>query len=121
MRNGQKAQALVQWRQALRQAPGDLRLLNDVAWLLSTCDDPSLRNGTEAIALGEHAVELSGGRESTLLSTLAAAYAEGGRFDQAIELEKRAIDSANQHGNATLAASLRSRLALLQAKIPIRE
>jgi tetratricopeptide (TPR) repeat protein len=121
MRNGQRAQALVEWRQALRQAPGDLRLLHDVAWLLATCADPALRNGTEAIALGEHAVELSGGREPTLLSTLAAAYAEAGRFDQAIELEKRAIDRASEQGNAPLVSSLRSRLTLLQAKIPIRQ
>jgi tetratricopeptide (TPR) repeat protein len=121
MMNGQRAQALVEWRQALRQAPDDLRVLNDLAWVLATCADASLRNGTEAVALGEHAVELTAGREPAPLATLAAAYAETGRFDKAVELENRATELATQQGNAPLAATLRSRLTQLLAKTPIRQ
>jgi tetratricopeptide (TPR) repeat protein len=119
--NGQRAQALAQWRQALRQDPDNLRVLNDTAWLLATCADAALRNGTEAVTLAGHAVDLTSGREPAPLATLAAAYAEAGGFDRAVELEKRAIDLATQQGNAPLAATLRARLTQMQAKIPIRQ
>jgi tetratricopeptide (TPR) repeat protein len=121
MKNGQRAEALALWRQALRQAPDNLRVLNDTAWALATCSDAALRNGAEAVTLAEHAVQLSSGREPALLGTLAAAYAEAGRFDKAVELEKRATDVATQEGNAPLAATLRARLAQLQANTPIRQ
>ena len=121
MINGQRAQALAHWRQALRQAPDNLPVLNDTAWALATCADAALRNGTEAVTLAEHAVALTSGREPALLATLAAAYAEAGRFDRAVEMEKRATDLATQQGNAPLAATLRARLTQLQAKIPIRQ
>jgi tetratricopeptide (TPR) repeat protein/Tol biopolymer transport system component len=121
MAKGQRDQALAHWRQALRQAPDNLRLLNDAAWALATCADAALRNGNEAVTLAEHAVELTSGREPALLGTLAAAYAEAGRFDKAVELEKRATDLATQQGNAPLAATLRAQLTQLQAKTPIRQ
>ena len=121
MTNGQKAQALAQWRQALRQDPDNLRVLNGTAWVLATCADAALRNGSEAVTLAEHAVELTSGREPALLATLAAAYAEAGRFDRAVELEKRATDLATQQGNAPLATTLRTRLTQLEAKTPIRQ
>jgi tetratricopeptide (TPR) repeat protein len=121
MKSGQRAEALALWRQALRQAPDNLRVLNDTAWALATCSDAALRNGAEAVTLAEHAVQLSSGREPALLGTLAAAYAEAGRFDKAVELEKRATDVATQEGNAPLAATLRARLAQLQANTPIRQ
>jgi len=121
MKSGQKAEALALWRQALRLAPDNLRVLNDTAWALATCSDAALRNGAEAVTLAEHAVQLSSGREPALLGTLAAAYAEAGRFDKAVELEKRATDVATQEGNAPLAATLRARLAQLQANTPIRQ
>jgi tetratricopeptide (TPR) repeat protein len=121
MLNGQKAQALAQWRQALRQAPDNLRALNDAAWALATCADAALRNGPEAVTLAEHLVALTSGRDPVPLATLAAAYAEVGRFDKAVESENRAIDLATQQGNAPMAATLRTRLAQLQAKDPIRQ
>ncbi|MGD0777390.1 MAG: tetratricopeptide repeat protein, partial [Candidatus Solibacter sp.] len=121
MINGQRAQALAHWRQALRQAPGNVRVLNDTAWALATCADAALRNGSEAVSLAEHAVALTSGRDAALLATLAAAYAEAGRFDRAVELEKRATDLATQAGNASMAATLRARLTQLEAKIPIRQ
>ena len=121
MKNGQRAQALALWREALRQAPDNLVVLNNTAWALATCVDAALRNGAEAVTLAEHAVQLTSGREPALLGTLAAAYAEAGRFDRAVELEQRATDLASQQGNMPLAAALRARLTQLQAKTPIRQ
>ena len=76
---------------------------------------------SDLVTLAGHAVDLTSGREPALLATLAAAYAEAGRFDRAVEMEKRATDLATQQGNAPLAATLRARLTQLQAKIPIRQ
>jgi tetratricopeptide (TPR) repeat protein len=121
MIDGQKAQALAHWRQALSQAPDNVRLLNDTAWVLATCADAALRNGTEAVTLAGHAVDLTSGRDPVLLATLAAAYAEAGRFDKAVELEQRATGLATRQGNASLAATLRARLTQLQANMPIRQ
>jgi tetratricopeptide (TPR) repeat protein len=119
--NGQRAQALAQWRQALRQDPDNLRVLNETAWALATCADAAIRNGSEAVSLAGHAVALTSGRDAAPLATLAAAYAEAGRFDKALESEQRATDLATREGNASLAATLRARLTQLQAKMPIRQ
>jgi len=56
------------------------------AWILETSADVAVRNGAEALASGKRAYELTkqSGRYD-LLDTLAAAYAENGRFKKAIE------------------------------------
>ena len=89
--------------------------------MLATSSDDTLRNGKAALPVAQHAVELTSAREPAILGTLAAAYAETGRFDKAIELEQRATDLATQQGNAALAQSLNARLALYQDKTPIRQ
>ena len=118
---GRGAEGLGHWRRALRKDPDNLLALNDAAWLLATSSDAALRNGSEAVSLAGHAVQLTSGHEPMLLSTLAAAYAEAGEFDKAIELEQRATDLATQQGNTRLAATFADRLALFQAKSPIRQ
>jgi len=118
---GQKAEALGQWRLALKAEPDNVKVLNDLAWLLSTSGDAALRNGNEAVRLAGHAVELTQRREPMLLGTLAAAYAEAGDFDKAVDTQQRAFDLANQQGNTRLAAMLQGRLAMLQGKTAIRE
>jgi tetratricopeptide (TPR) repeat protein len=95
--------------------------LNDLAWLLATSQDAALRNGSEAVALASHAVRLTREHEPMLLGTLAAAHAEAGDFDKAVETQQRAVELANRQGNARLAALLQARLALLQGKTPIRQ
>ena len=118
---GQGAKALAQWRLALRKDPDNLQVLNDTAWVLATSTDAALRNGTEAVTLAARAVQLTSGGDAAILATLAAAYAETGRFDQAVELEQRAADLATRQGNASMAAALRARLVPLRAKAPIRQ
>jgi tetratricopeptide (TPR) repeat protein len=119
--NGRGADGIEHWRQAIKREPDNVKWLNDTAWLLATSADAALRNGREAISLAEHAVELTSSREPALLGTLAAAYAEAGDFDKAQEVEHRAAGLAKQQGNDHLAAMLGGRLALLEAKTPIRQ
>jgi Flp pilus assembly protein TadD len=119
--SGQEAQGLEQWRQTLRLAPDHVQALNDTAWLLATSMNAALRNGVEATTLAEHAVQLTSARDASVLGTLAAAYAEAGRFDRAIESEQRAIGLAVEQGNEPLAMMLRAQLKQIESKTPIRQ
>ena len=69
----------------MQLVPGDARLPGAMAWLLATSPEASLRDGARAVELAQRAVRLTGGREPDALDTLAAAYAEAGRFAEAVE------------------------------------
>jgi tetratricopeptide (TPR) repeat protein len=114
-------EALEQWRRAVVLDPKHVPALNRAALVLASSADPSLRNGSQAVAFAERAVELSGGREPAFLDTLAAAYAEAGRFPEATRTARRALDLANQQRDAQLAQALTSRIALYEARTPFRE
>ncbi len=118
---GRRAEGLAHWRQALLKEPDNVQVLNEIAWVLATAPEAALRNGSEAVSLAEHAVKLTSAREPVVLGTLAAAYAETGRYGQAIETEQRAADLAARQGNAPLAESLNQRLTLFERKTPIRQ
>jgi Flp pilus assembly protein TadD len=93
-----------------------LVVLNRVARVLATSPDASLRNGAEAVVVAERAAGLTGGREPTILETLAAAYAEVGRFAQAVETARRALSLATREDEQPLAAGLRASIALYEAR-----
>ena len=57
---------------------------NNRAFIMATCPVASLRNASEAVKLAERADKKTGGRQPYILDTLAAAYAEAGRFDEAV-------------------------------------
>ncbi len=115
---GKTGEALAHWREALRAAPDHLPALNQAAFVLATDADPSVRNGAEAVQMAERAVRLSGAREPAILDTLAAAYAEAGRFPQAIETARRALSIASEQGRQPLAEALKARIALYEAGTP---
>ena len=112
---------LDEWRAALRSQPDRLDVLNDMAWVLATSRDDHLRNGEEALPLAEHAVQLTSEQEPAILGTLAAAYAEMGKFDKAIELEQKAATLAGQQNRTALMQDLTDRLTLLRNGSPIRQ
>ncbi len=114
-------EALAECRQAVALDPKHVLALNRAALVLAASPDSSLRNGSEAVAFAERAVELSGGRDPALLDTLAAAYAETGRFPEATRTARRALDLANQQRDSQLAQALTSRIALYEARTPFRE
>ncbi len=91
---------------------------SNLAWLLATSSDPSLRNGSEALRLAEQANRLSGGNRPVVLHILAAAYAENGRFVDAIQVAERALQFADAQNNSTLIDALRKEIALYQSGLP---
>ena len=68
--------------------------LDGLAWILSTDANPDFRNGTEAVRMAERACALTGRQDPEKLKTLAAAYAETGRFEEAISTVRTAKDLA---------------------------
>ncbi len=94
--------------------------MNDTAWLLATDPDRSIRDGAEAVSLAEWAAELSNHKDPAVLDTLAAAYAEAGRFSEAVKTAEQAIELAGAQRKSTLADSLRRRMKLYQDRSPYR-
>jgi Flp pilus assembly protein TadD len=117
---GRMGEAIAQWREVLRLAPDHLPILTQTAWTLATSADASLRNGAEAVALAERAAKLSAAREPVVLDTLAAAYAEAGRFPEAVETARRALALANERNDQPLAEAIQARIALYEAGTPWR-
>jgi tetratricopeptide (TPR) repeat protein len=101
---GKKGEALVEYQAALELDPDHLYALNDLAWMLATDADAGVRNGVKAVPLAERAVRVTSSRNAQLLGTLAAAYAEAGRFQEAIATAQKAESLATAAGQTQLAA-----------------
>ena len=114
---GRVREALAQWRAGLHVDPEDLPLLGQTAWVLATNHEASVRNGAEAIELAARAVKLSGAKDPLTLDTLAAAYAEAGRFSEAVQTARQALALASE----SVAQDLKARIALYEAKRPYRD
>ncbi|QDS96461.1 tetratricopeptide repeat protein [Roseimaritima multifibrata] len=77
-------------------------ILNNLAWVLATSPDESLRNGERAVELANEACELTEFKEAHILSTLAAAYAETGDFEKAREWSEKAVAAGTKDENEQL-------------------
>ena len=111
--------AISDFEAAIRFEPTGADNYNALAWLWATCSDGKLRNAKKAIDYARKACELTAWKSGAILDTLAAAYAESGQFDEAVNWEKKALampDLANQVGD-----SARARLKLYQQRKPYRE
>lgn len=120
MLQGRVADAIQQWKAALKYQPDLSSAQMNLAWVLATCPDPSLRDGAAALALAQHASQLSGGQNPVVLRALAAAYAENGQFPDAIATAQLALQISSQ-SNPRLAASLQSQLKSYQNNQPFRD
>ncbi len=97
--------AITHYRKVIELDTNVVLALNNLAWLLATASDPQLRNGKEAVPLAEHACERTRYQEAFLIGTLAAAYAEAGRFDDAVAAAQKAQNVALAHGQKGIAES----------------
>ena len=115
---GRNREAVAQYREALRLNPNQAEVLNNLAWLLAASSDAGLRNGAEAVQLAEHACELTHYGKPLILSTLAVAYAEAGRFPEAVTTAEMAEQLATKTGLPAIAANNRKLLELYRAGKP---
>jgi tetratricopeptide (TPR) repeat protein len=120
MKQGDERRAVGHYRAALKARPGWPRAANNLAWILATSPDATLREGAEAVRLSEMAARAAGGRSADVLDTLAAAYAEAGDFDRAVEVGRRAVAIARESGDTEAAAGLQHRLTLYENGQPYR-
>lgn len=97
-------EAIFEYRQALRLAPRLPEALRNLAAVLASDPDGQIRNGAEAVQLAEQACSLTRYQEHLSLSTLAIAYAEVGRFQEAVATTRKAMDLALAAGNKEAAA-----------------
>ncbi|HEX3626366.1 MAG TPA: glycosyltransferase family 39 protein [Verrucomicrobiae bacterium] len=100
---GKTADAVKTYRQALDSDPNNAEALNNLAWILTTANDPSIRNGAEAVRLGIKAVRLTQGRQPVIIGTLAAAYAESGDFSNSVATAELARELAQLTGRKDIA------------------
>lgn len=70
------------------------------AWVLATSPDAAQRDGGLAVKLAEDACVQTHYKESVMVGTLAAAYAEAGRFDEAVGASRMACDEASRAGDS---------------------
>ncbi|HZE70695.1 MAG TPA: tetratricopeptide repeat protein, partial [Pyrinomonadaceae bacterium] len=117
---GRVRDAMAEYTNALQISPENLAALSNLAWLLATSSDSSLRNGSEAVRLAERADSASSrsDKHPTVLRILAAAHAEAGQFAEAKETAHQALEAANIQGNTALAEALQGELALYDLGLP---
>jgi tetratricopeptide (TPR) repeat protein len=114
------ASAVTHYREAVRLKPDWPAALKELAWILATDPETQIRNGPEAVRLAERASNLTGRRDIAILGSLDAAYAEVGRFADAIATANRARELALAAGQSAAAAQVESRLKLYESGQPYR-
>jgi len=120
VRRGKAEYAIRHYRKALHFNGEWVVGLNNLAWILATNENAGLRNGPEAVRLAERACKLTDNKVSGALDTLAAAYAETGRFAEAVKTAEEAVRLAASTGEEQSTREIRSRLELYKLKRPYR-
>lgn len=120
-RSGHSELAIAEWQRALERDPDLAYAANNLAWLRATHPDAGLRSGSEALALAERAVRETQGLDAGVLDTLAAAYAELGRFAEAQGVADRAGRRARADGDADLARAIEARRDAYRQGRPARD
>jgi tetratricopeptide (TPR) repeat protein len=121
LQKGRLEEAVAHYQAAVAALPENPYLLGNLAWVLATCPEASVRNGARAVELALQAERLSGGKDPSILGTLAAAYAEAGRFSEAVATAQRALELATAQANTAQVETLRARISLYQAGSPFRD
>ncbi len=115
---GKLDDAIAAYRDAVRLDPKDADSHNKLGWLLAVGPAP-LRDGKQSVGHATRACELTGWKEPNYIDTLAAAHAEAGDFERAVELQMQALSfpefqQADGEGG-------RERLDLYERKMPYRD
>ncbi|HET6372119.1 MAG TPA: tetratricopeptide repeat protein, partial [Candidatus Polarisedimenticolia bacterium] len=123
-RAGRTEEAARGLAETMKQPPDSPSVTERLAWVLAASPEAGFRDGAQAIKLAQQACDATGNRQPGPLDALGAAYAEAGRFADAIEAAHRAIDRAAASGGAPSSAAadpIRARLKLYEAGKPFRD
>jgi tetratricopeptide (TPR) repeat protein len=115
---GRSAEAIEHLQKALKIQPGNVDFQINLAWVLATDPDASLRNGDKAIELAQQANQSTGESNPDILRTLAAAYAEGGRYSNAVATAQRALAQAVARNYTNPTDALRREIELYRVNRP---
>lgn len=124
---GDALQSMGRWLEAAEDLKAALqisgespRVLQSAAWLMATCPDAEVRNVEYAVKAAEKAISAvqgTGSADFRYLDTLAAAYANAGRFDEAVSQ----LTTAIQQAPTEQAELLKKRLELYRRKLAYRQ
>ena len=120
MRHGKIRSAAVYFQEAIDVNPDYSLALNNLAWILATYSGEGLRNGAKAVDYAQRAVRLAPNPRPDVLGTLAAAYAEAGRFEEAVVTAEKALQLARETGAKGLEKGLQQEIVLYLTQQPYR-
>jgi protein O-mannosyl-transferase len=118
---GRADEAIAHYQRALQIKPADPAIQNNLAWFLATCPKASLRNGHKAVELAQQADAVAGGKNPIILHTLAAAFAEAGRFGDAVRSDQKAIELARAAGRQDMVEQFNGELRRYEAGLPLHQ
>jgi protein O-mannosyl-transferase len=125
LRKGRLYEAVAHLKESLKFMPDDVYAQANLAWVLATAPDASLRDGTKAIGLAKELIARTGhANDATAITAsriLAAGYAETGRFSEAIETAQQALQLAITQDNVALTKDLQSDIANYRRNLPVRD
>ena len=110
-----------QLKEIVSSSPESPPLLNELAWMFATHPDAALRDGARAVQLSERACALTERKQPAFLASAAAAYAEVGKFVEAIATARDATSLARSIGDVKTAGLADNLLTAFQANQPYRE
>ena len=104
--------ALAEFQLSVKYKPDWPEAMNGLAFLLATHPKAESRNGAEAVRLAERACAMTGTNQPRFWSTLDTAYAEAGRFPDAIRTAEKARDLALAAEQKSMADAASARIEL---------
>ncbi|MEO6970084.1 MAG: tetratricopeptide repeat protein [Chthoniobacterales bacterium] len=121
LKQGGIAEAMAEWRETLRLQPDKVATGISLAWILATAPEDALRDGRRALELAQQANETSADRNLMTWRVLAAAYAETGQFEDAIDAAQEGARRAQADRQSSIVQQLQLDLSLYQQEIPLRD
>jgi superkiller protein 3 len=121
LRYDRTEEAIDHYQEALRLSNDSPTVLNNLAWLYATNKNPRFRDGVKAVQLAEKACVRTDHTNAQYLDTLAAAYAEMGRFNDAVQTVQQAIRLAEASGQIEMAKDMEKRMKFYLAEKPFYE
>lgn len=118
---GRITEAVAHYNRALDIDPNNIEAQNNLAWILATWPDPAVRDGKRALELAERANVATENRNATICVTLAASYAEAGRFEEAVTMARHASNLAAAQGRTAKVNYIEGQIRLYENHSAFRD